>query len=133
MSLVNASGVVSKSGYVYSLALPAAGGAPVAEAAGGGSPAGEDADLCETTWVCYSWPASYATSGKRAFAVNQDGDVLQSANLGTGTIPSYNGLGSMPTADAAFESGAVGRITGEFSVNNQPAAAVDGQTWLPIN
>lgn len=133
MSLVNANGVVTKSGYVYSLALPAAGGAPVNEAAGGGSPVGEDADLCETTWVCYSWPTGFATSGKRAFVVNQDGDVLQTSNLGAGAITSYNSTTSMPTPDAAFESGSAGHITGEFSVRNQPAAAVDGQTWLPIN
>ncbi len=133
MSLVNANGVVTKSGYVYALALPTPGGVPVNEAAGGGSPAGEDADLCETTWVCYSWPASFATSGKRAFAVNQDGDVLQTSNLGAGAITSYDGTSSMPTADAAFENGAAGRITGEFSIRSQPAAAVDGQTWLPIN
>lgn len=132
LSYVNANGVVTKSGFIYALALPAPGGAPVNEAAGGGSPTGEDADLCETTWVCYAWPTTYATSGKRAFAVNQDGDVLQTSNLG-GVGPSYSGLTSIPAPDAAFEGGAAGRITGEFSIRDLPAPAVDGQTWTPIN
>jgi len=132
MSMVNANGLVTKSGYIYRLAMPAAGGAAVLEAAGGGSPTAEDPDLCETTWVCYAWPASFANSGKRAFVVNQEGDVLQTHNNG-GAQASYNGLGSVPTPDAAFESGSTGDITGQLSVRGNPAAAVDGLTWLPIN
>lgn len=132
MSLVNANGVVTKSGYVFALSLPAVGGAPVGEAAGGGSPSGEDADLCETTWVCYAWPAGFATSGKHCFVVNQGGDIMQASNLSAPGGP-YEGLQNMPAADAAFETGAAGRINGNLSLNGNPAAANDGQTWLPVN
>lgn len=132
LGLVNANGVVTKSGYVYRLALPTAGGAPVTEAGGGGSPAGEDPNLCEVAWVCYAWPAGYATSGKRVFAVNQSGDVVQSDNLG-GANGTYSGLANAPPPDAAFENGSVGLITGSFSIGGNPAPSVDGQTWLAVN
>ncbi len=132
MSAVNANGLVTKSGYIYRLAMPSAGGAAVMEAAGGGSPTAEDPDLCETTWVCYAWPATYSNSGKRAFVVNQGGDILQMQNAG-GATPSYSGTGSVPTPDAAFESGSAGAITGQLSIRNNPAVAVDGCTWLPLN
>ncbi|MSR46303.1 MAG: type II secretion system protein [Planctomycetes bacterium] len=132
LSQVNAAGMVTKSGYVYRMSLPSGGGAPISEAAGGGSPTGEIPDLCETTWCCYSWPATFSTSGRRAFVVNQDGDVLQTNNLG-GAQASYSGATTIPTPDAAFESGTSGLITGELSIRAQPAVAVDGNTWLPIN
>lgn len=129
LGLVNANGVVTKAGYIYRLSLPAPGGAPVNEAGGGGSPAGEDPDLCEMTWVCYAWPASFSTSGKRVFAVNQEGDILQTANQGA----TYTGLGNMPAPDAAFESGTPGVITGALSIAGNPAPANDGQNWITIN
>ncbi len=132
LGLVNANGIVTKSGYVYRIALPTIGGAPVTEAGGGGSPAGEDPDLCETTWVCYAWPASYAISGKRAFAVNQGGEITQTRNSG-GASGSYEGLTNLPAADAAFESGSQGDITGRFSLGGLPAPAVDGKSWLMMN
>lgn len=129
LAQVTAGGVVSKSGYMYRLALPSAGGAPVTEAGGGGSPTGEDPDLCETTWICYGWPIGFATSGKRAFCVNQAGDVLQTDNNGA----SYDGLTSVPAPDAAMEVGAAGTITGSLSIRGVPAAAVDGNLWIAVN
>jgi len=128
---VNANGVVAKSGYLFRIALPGPGGVPVVENAGGGSPAGEDPDLCESNWIVYAWPASYATSGKRVFVSNQVGDLVQSDNLGGGGI--YEGLVSMPAPDAALENGAAGTIIGEISVMGAPAPAVDGKTWRPVN
>ncbi len=132
LGVVNANGVVSKSGYVFRLALPAPGGAPVTEAGGGGSPAGEDPNLCEVAWVCYAWPAGYGTAGKRVFAVNQGGDLVQSDNVG-GTNGTYSGLGNVPPPDAAFETGSTGLITGVFSMAGNPAPSVDGQLWRALN
>ena len=56
LSVVNANGFVNKSGYFFQIFLPAAGGAPTSENAGGGSTAAEDNDLAETTWCAYAWP-----------------------------------------------------------------------------
>src|SRR5262245_4729962 len=56
---------VNKSGYLYMMCLPGAAGAALAEAAAGGSPGGENAALCETTWIAYAWPMGVANPGNR--------------------------------------------------------------------
>ena len=132
LAAVDANGVVEKAGYVFRTALPSGGGAPVVENANGGSPTGEDADLCESHWIVYAWPSSYPISGRRAFAVNQAGDVVQTDNLGGVPAP-YDGTANMPAPDAAIENGSGGTILGEFSRSNLPAPAVDGKVWKPIN
>lgn len=133
IGLVNVNGVVPKSGYLFRISLPGAGGLGVNEAAGGGSPTGESPDLCETAWIAYAWPSGYGTAGKRAFCVNQTGDILQTANLGRGATPSYDDLKVQPASDAAIESGSAGKITGTLSIRALPAAAVDGNLWLPVS
>ena len=65
--------------------------------------------------------------------MNQEGDVLQTHNRGLNGSPIYDGLSSLPAPDAAFETGSTGSITGQLSINGNPAASVDGLTWLPIN
>jgi prepilin-type N-terminal cleavage/methylation domain-containing protein len=130
-------GYVNKSGYLFAMILPdAAGpGAGLNEAAAGGSPGGESADLCETSWCCYGWPMGFANTGNRAFVVNQTGDVLQTNNLaGPGANGHYSSTTDVPAGDAAFESGAsAGIITGGLSISNRPAAANDGNVWLVVN
>jgi type II secretory pathway pseudopilin PulG len=128
---VDPNGLVSKTGYVYRLVLPSAGGSPLVEAGNGGSPTGEDCDLCETNWLCYGWPSSFATSGRRAFAINQNGEFVQTDNVGAGG--NYEGSTNVPAADAAIEVGSAGSILGKFSLRGVPAAAVDGKTWKPLN
>jgi prepilin-type N-terminal cleavage/methylation domain-containing protein len=131
-----ANGFVNKSGYFYAMILPdAAGpGAPLNEAATGGSPGGESADLCETAYACYAWPAGFANTGNRAFMVNQTGDVLQTNNL-AGPVAGghYSGVALPPAGDAAFENGAAGVITGSLSISARPNPAVDGNMWLTVN
>jgi prepilin-type N-terminal cleavage/methylation domain-containing protein len=129
-------GYVNKSGYLYEMLLPdAAGpGAPLNEAAAGGSPGGESADLSETTWMAYAWPMGFANTGNRAFVVNQTGDVLQTNNLaGPGAAGHYAATTSPPAGDAAMEGGSAGAITGSLSISGRPAAAVDGNVWLVVN
>jgi prepilin-type N-terminal cleavage/methylation domain-containing protein len=130
-------GLVNKSGYFYAMFLPdAAGpGAPLGEAATGGSPGGESADLCETAYCCYAWPGGFSNTGNRAFVVNQTGDVLQTNNLaGPSAGGHYSGTAAAPAGDAAFESGASGGIiTGGLSISARPNAANDGNMWLTVN
>jgi prepilin-type N-terminal cleavage/methylation domain-containing protein len=117
-------GVVTKSGYVFHIFLPGAAGVPIGEAGAGGSPGGEDDDLCEGVWCCYAWPAVNQSTGNRVFVVNQSGDVLATDN----TVLSYTGSTVMPAGDAAF---AAPGITGPLSIDSQPAAAQDGGVWRP--
>jgi prepilin-type N-terminal cleavage/methylation domain-containing protein len=130
---VDPNGMVQKAGYTYRMSLPAAGGAGLGEAANGGSPTGEDPDQTELWWTAHAWPTSYANTGRRAFCTNQKGDIVQNKNTGSGTHASYSGLTSVPTFDAAVESGSTGSIAGEISIANLPAPAVDGDLWMIVN
>jgi prepilin-type N-terminal cleavage/methylation domain-containing protein len=132
IGIVNADGVVRKSGYIMRMTLSDAAGAGLNEAPNGGSPTGEDADNCEKYWLCYAWPAGFATSGKRAFVVNQTGDILQTQNFG-GSTASYDSMGHVPAVDAAVENGSAGQVIAGFSVNGAPAPAVDGNLWQVVN
>jgi len=133
LGAIDPNGMVQKAGYVYRMALPGAGGAGLGEAAGGGSPTGEDPDQTELCWVAHAWPLAYANSGRRTFCVTQKGEIVQNMNTGSGTHASYSGVTSVPTFDAAVESGSAGTITGEISIRNQPAPAVDGDLWTIAN
>lgn len=127
LGIVNNSSV-NKAGYHFGVYLPDSAGLGVAEDATGGKAAAlaVDADLCETFWCAYAWPSAEGSSGKRAFVVNQSGNILQTSN----TVQHYDNL-TVPPADAAFT--AAGDMTSELSTNGLPVAAVDGGLWLSLN
>ena len=52
----------------------------------------------EYKWTAYAWPASYGSSGIRAFMVNQQGDILATNNAQS----RYSGATRVPKLDAAF-------------------------------
>ena len=116
---VNANGEVSRSGYLFAMFLPDAGGDGVAEAAGGGVGAGVDGDLAETTWCCYGWPANYGNTGNRTFFVNQGGDIVASED------PTYSGSGNGPASNSAF-AGTGASITGNVATG---MTGRDGNFW----
>ena len=128
----NAGSEVSRSGYLFHMVLPGAAGIGVPEVSSGALGAALDSDLAETSWCCYAWPASYSTSGNRTFFVNQTGDILQTQNTG-GATPTYDSMAHVPSPDAAIQNGATGFVVGDFSVNNNPAPAVDGNLWMVVN
>ena len=128
---LNANAEVSRSGYLYKLFLPGTGGAACEETATGtGDTLATDvlSDLCETSYCCYAWPASYGNSGNRSFFVCQAGDI-------TGTDTSaYDGTGDIDvgTAGNAFRSGTggAGAITGQQAIGT---LGRDGRMWKQIN
>ncbi|MHC4163168.1 MAG: DUF2950 family protein, partial [Planctomycetota bacterium] len=61
----DANGVVTRSGYLYILALPDAAGNAVRPSAMNLV----DPDLAETTWAAYAWPTNYGSTGSRTFFV----------------------------------------------------------------
>lgn len=72
-------GLVHRGGYVFLMLLPAKDGGWVAEHEVG---TGRQLDPAwsSTLWLCYAWPESYGWSGKRAFMINQAGDILAAQN-----------------------------------------------------
>ena len=136
---INADGEVARSGYLFQMMLPGALGAAVQEkqATGGKNylSAACDPVLVETSWCCYAWPASYATSGNRTFFVNQTGDIVATDAGATGyTGPVTGGTGHAITAakgGAAFGGGGgITLITGQVAVG---AIGRDGNSWRQIN
>jgi len=124
-------GIVTKSGFVFKMFLPEAGGAPSPEAptdgaGGGGGPVGAiDANIAEGVWVCYAWPAVKDSTGSRAFVVNQSGDVLMTDN----TVQLYDGTSTQPAGDAVFT--VAGDIRSPMSINGVPDPAIDTGIWRP--
>lgn len=118
-------GVVTRSGYVFQMFLPGAGGAPVPEDAAGGPGAGAvDDNLAETLWCCYAWPATKDTTGTRVFVVNQTGDILATDNA----VQDYSGPDLGPAGVAAYAGNS---LTDRFSINELPAPAQDMGAWRP--
>ena len=105
---VNTNGEVGRSGYLFAMYLPDVTGDGLAEVAGGGADTNVDADLAETTWCCYGWPANHGNSGNRTFFVNQGGDIV------TTDDPNYSGSGNGPASNAGF-AGAGNTITGNVA------------------
>ncbi len=100
-------GIVSRSGYNFAMYLPGATAAGVGGATpgipelgtGGSNPAAfPDSNNAEILWACYAWPIDVQGTGNRAFFINQEGDLLQTANRGAAAYTALVG----PTFDAAF-------------------------------
>jgi prepilin-type N-terminal cleavage/methylation domain-containing protein len=126
---------VTRSGYMYQLYLPAATAAGVtpaiAEAPAGGATAGAfpDPNNGEILWACYAWPMNAGQTGNRAFFVNQEGDLLQTRNQGAVALGPYNGAILAPIWTAAYSAADMGA---QASISGAPAAAVDGNLWVPV-
>ena len=125
---VDANGVVTRSGYCFAIFLPDGAAVPVgiAEAAGGGAGAAfPGSDNAEILWCGYAWPQNVGNSGNRAFFINQEGDLLQTTNRGTGG-PQYNAAAGGPAWSAAYTAA-------DMSSNiASGAAGVDLNTWVPV-
>ncbi len=120
--------LVTRSGYHFQMYLPGVAGAFEAEAATGGAGGGHavDAALSEVLWCCYAWPTSRGNSGKRAFFVNQSGDVIACRN--NAATSSYNGTAKMPDPEDAYVNGATA-MTATFAANT---LSNNGETWVVV-
>jgi type IV pilus assembly protein PilA len=118
---------VTRSGYIFEMYLPGAGASFLGEAAtGGGSGVAVNPPDAEVMWCCYAWPSSFGNSGKRAFFVNQAGDVLACRNA----TARYSGGTTTPTAGtAAFVPGA-STMSSTVAANTLSG---DGERWIVVN
>jgi hypothetical protein len=116
---------VACSGYLFQMFLPDSKCQPTAEAAtGGGAGVAIDGKKAEVMWCGYAWPAS-PTSGRRAFFINQGGDILACDNTA-----GYCGVDKPPSPDAAFAAGTTGAMDCGIAANTKGR---DGQTWTVVN
>ena len=121
---INLSGETSRSGYIYKLWLPGAGGAGECPDETG-TYANVDPDLAETSWACYAWPTNMGNSGSRAFLMNQGGTITSVQNSG------YSGTGGGPQPGAGFTNpGALTSITGLTAIGT---SGRDGRIWRQVN
>lgn len=130
--LVDANGVVSKSGYCYIMYLPTADGPAITEA--GGLPAADpdNANAQETRWACYAWPIDYASTGYRCFVVNQQGQVYQASNEAGPSLGIYDGAPDIPPPGAAFvpNGGKEANLDSRFPLPGETGS--DGQSWAQV-
>ena len=129
---VDGQGNVTRSGYVYKIFLPTNGPAPlgVGEEANGGFLAGPfpDSDNGEVLWNAYAWPLDAGTTGNRCFFINQEGDLLSTANRGAGGATVYTGsaIATNPAFNAAYT---------QADMASDMAVGVPGQdnnTWVLV-
>ena len=100
-------GFASKSGYSFKVYLPGivtdTGRGPVK-----GTKNAETIDAQENSWIAYAWPMQFRSSGIRAFAVDQAGEVFASPNFRnpyTATkYPTYNAALSKKATKTSFGS-----------------------------
>jgi prepilin-type N-terminal cleavage/methylation domain-containing protein len=123
---ISAASTVARSGYFFQMFLPDAAQAGCIEAATTGGGPGTpvvDHSQAETLWCCYAWPQVLGNSGKRAFFINQSGDVLAT------NTHNYTGTSPIPVYNAAFRAGT--------AAMGMPVAAntagQDGNRWTVVN
>jgi hypothetical protein len=115
-----------RSGYLFHVMLPGAAGIGVPERSQGALAQALNIDLSETTWCCYAWPEKYEKTGRRAFFINQSGDILSTETIW------YSGTGAFTATNtgAAFRAGgSVTNITGQVATGTRGR---DGNLWRPV-
>ncbi len=120
---VNASGMVSRSGYKFRIGLPSDSGGSVHEVPSGTLGRNVDTDVAETTWCAFAQPESYSNTGSRTFFINQAGDTVSADRGSTATM--YSGsalLGASADNDTP--------LTGQVAVGTKGA---DGFKWKQVN
>lgn len=128
--LNTADGIGDKSGYLYQVFLPG----DVTDVGGGAARAFVDqqtTDVQEQKFRIFAWPSAAETTGIRAFAIDQSGDVLQTNNNdgsgpvldGRDTTPFFN-TGIDATANNAADPVAFGGNLKPFKNGESDASAL---------
>lgn len=128
-----ASGTASKSGYHFYMYLPDGAGANIPETNPLPGGVAADGNAQETRFICYAWPLTYDSSGKRCFVVNQQGEVFAARNVDAAGAAFYNGTAATPAGDAAIWDGfaTTTDLSGPFPDSSLGQVGVDTQTWTP--
>ncbi len=120
---------VTRNAYVFQMFLP---GVSSALTEGAGAITDDDViNAQEESFRCYAWPATFGSTGDRAFGINQEGDVYSTSN--DISSQKYNGTTKKPGFQVAVASGATDSFTtfaGNFANNGN---GKDGGSWKPID
>jgi type IV pilus assembly protein PilA len=123
---VSANGEVERAGYYYRAYLPDSGGVGIQEQGGGGYNTGVlAANLAETTYCVYAWPANTGRTGMKVFFVNQKGELTM-----TSESPASGAATADIVAGSAFLTGTGTTITGDVAVGT---VGNDGCLWRKPN
>jgi hypothetical protein len=87
------------------------------------------ADAAEARWCAYAWPVAWGNSGTRAFFVDQDGEVWQTANR---VLPYSGGKGGLPAWDAAMPASS-GPGWASLPAKAPEFRGRDGNVWKRTN
>lgn len=130
--IVDANGLVARSGYYFQVWLPGATvggltpGIGEMPTVGGADPVNmPDSNSGEVLWCCYAWPVVARQSGNRAFFINQSGELMQFKN--DGPAP-YSSTLKMPAFDEAFLT--AGDMGSTLRVGI--AGGSDNTLWTPV-
>lgn len=117
---IDAYGNATRSGYHFRIYLPDAKAQGVCRAPGDAV----DPRRSEVLWCCYAWPTDAGRTGRRAFFVNQAGDLFACTN----SEGRYSGPAQGPAMLAAFDP--AGSDMGGIGAIGK--AGHDGQSWTVI-
>lgn len=129
-------GVIERNGYYFKMFLPDnSASAPVgglAERDTGGSKPGPypGSANAELMWCCYAWPKQINRTGRRAFMINEIGDVVATRNTIEQPGGAYDGLNRTPNFDAAFSASA--DMSSDVALAAAGLTAQDGLIWTPV-
>lgn len=119
-------GRVMRSGYLFQMYLPSPDGTAARENTRGGSAGvSVSGNHSEVLWCAYAWPTSVGNSGRRAYFINQAGDVLACRN----TRARYNGTTNPPDVNAAYLPGTADVMGSTIAAN---ATGKDGERWILV-
>ena len=140
-------GLASKSGYYYQIYLPAYATVPLTDSPGltALSPIdwtttdGVAIQQQENRWICYAWPASYKSSGLRAFVCDQSAEVYASANTDPATNQGYwDGTDTYPNFSSAMTTKGVSNVDeinglnwDSIGVRDQKNCIDTNHLWVP--
>ncbi|HEB52735.1 MAG TPA: DUF2950 family protein [bacterium] len=123
VATVDANGWATHHGYHFALFLPDASGVGVVGLAA--NAASFDPLNSHRFWTCVAWPVQNGVTGKRAFFVNQQGQVLACGESG------YSGSTAVPAAGAGLVGSDPNRIDSQRLAGNTLGA--DGNQWLLVH
>jgi hypothetical protein len=120
--------MVIRAGYCFMLYLPDAVDDWIAESPlGGAGGCKVTADRAELRWACMAWPATYDSTGRRAFYLDERGILLASPNR----KHRYSGRMMVPApAAAALDGESTDDMAAALAVN---AKGQDGEIWSRID